>query len=167
MPRQTLHSVDLPVTHNGLTHTTTQRDQCFGFHSRPERQRHPILDGCVVEDQGAFLLLRHRVVDEDGWFVGLPTHRQKAFHGREGHAREALVALDALKVGLGAIGRRVADDVVARWEDDALIIDEVEVVADGAIQPKYVFELDLLRRLYRGNHILYIIYIYNYPITHT
>jgi hypothetical protein len=42
--------------------------------------------------------------------------------------------------------------VVAARVDDALIIEEVEVVADSRIQAKHVLELDLLGGLDRRDH---------------
>lgn len=82
----------------------------------------------------------------------LRTYGEEAFHGREGHAAKALVPLHALEVRLRLIGHGVAYDVVAARVDDALIIEEVEVVADSRIQAKHVLELDLLGGLDRRDH---------------
>jgi hypothetical protein len=45
---------------------------------------------------------------------------------------------------LTPVGGRVADDVISCREDDSLIVDEVEVVADARVHAEDILQLNLL-----------------------
>lgn len=151
--RKTSHGVHLPITEVGIVSSPSwERDKCLRLDTWAESNRGPLFDRSVVEGEGFFLFLRNHIVNENGWFFGLDSTGKKPLHGRKRDAREATVALHSLKICLSFIRQRVAYNIIACWVNDPGVIDEIDVVADVAVEPENVFELDLLRRLQCGDH---------------